>query len=253
MATAVQTSYCCPTCGSMNISPTNKTTTTNTTNTNDSPIAQEDTPSADLLLRQAQSRIAQLEAQVTELNAKAASTVSRWADYEAELQKLRSTAPPPPTSQQRPSTPRHQTDPPTTTQQSSPPSILQQGTSRISSLLYPRKSTPNLRRVDMPPPPLPASPGGTSTEDLMEALSREQTLRREAEGRLSATSKEVEELSVSLFEQANEMVADERRARARLEERVGELERRDKEKKKRLERLEGAMGRIEKARHLLEA
>ncbi|KAG6018556.1 hypothetical protein E4U40_000166 [Claviceps sp. LM458 group G5] len=252
MATAVQTSYCCPTCGSVNISPTNNNNTTSTTN--EHPIAQEDTPSADLL-RQAQSRIAQLEAQVTELNAKAASTVSRWADYEAELHKLRSTAlpPPPPPPQERPSTPRHQTDPPTTTQQASPPSILQQGTSRISSLLYPRKSTPNLRRVDMPPPLPPASPGGASTEDLMEALSREQTLRREAEGRLSATSKEVEELSVSLFEQANEMVADERRARARLEERVGELERRDKEKKKRLERLEGAMGRIERARHLLEA
>ncbi|KAG6207657.1 hypothetical protein E4U50_003631 [Claviceps purpurea] len=255
MATAVQTSYCCPTCGSVNIPPTN---TTATITTSDPPIAQEDAPSADLLLRQAQSRIAQLEAQVTELNAKAASTVSRWADYEAELQKLRSTAPLPQPpqqqqQQQRPSTPRHQTDPPTTTQQFSPPSILQQGTSRISSLLYPRKSTLNLRRVDMPPAPPPTSPGGASTEDLMEALSREQTLRREAEGRLSATSKEVEELSVSLFEQANEMVADERRARARLEERVGELERRDKEKKKRLERLEGAMGRIEKARHLLEA
>ncbi|KAG6132233.1 hypothetical protein E4U12_003291 [Claviceps purpurea] len=254
MATAVQTSYCCPTCGSVNIPPTN---TTATITTSDPPIAQEDAPSADLLLRQAQSRIAQLEAQVTELNAKAASTVSRWADYEAELQKLRSTAPQPQPpqqqQQQRPSTPRHQTDPPTTTQQFSPPSILQQGTSRISSLLYPRKSTLNLRRVDMPPVPPPTSPGGASTEDLMEALSREQTLRREAEGRLSATSKEVEELSVSLFEQANEMVADERRARARLEERVGELERRDKEKKKRLERLEGAMGRIEKARHLLEA
>ncbi|KAG5945943.1 hypothetical protein E4U59_004873 [Claviceps monticola] len=251
MATAAQISYCCPNCGSVNIPPTNITTTTH-----DPPLAQEDTPSADLLLRQAQSRIAQLEAQVTELNAKAASTVSRWADYEAELHKLRSIAPPQQQQQQqRPSTPRHQTDPSATTQQFSPPSILQQGTSRISSLLYPRKSTPNLRRVDMPPPPPPppASPGGTSTEDLMEALSREQTLRREAEGRLSATSKEVEELSVSLFEQANEMVADERRARARLEERVGELERRDKEKKKRLERLEGAMGRIEKARHLLEA
>ncbi|KAG5921620.1 hypothetical protein E4U42_005778, partial [Claviceps africana] len=74
-----------------------------------------------------------------------------------------------------------------------------------------------------------------------------------AEGRLSATSKEVEELSVCLFEQANEMVAGERRARARLEERVGELERRDREKRNRLERLEGAMGRIEKARSLLQA
>ena len=36
----------------------------------------------------------------------------------------------------------------------------------------------------------------------MEALSREQALRMEAEGRLNETSKEVEELSVTLFEQA---------------------------------------------------
>ena len=61
----------------------------------------------------------------------------------------------------------------------------------------------------------------------------------------------MEELSVALFEQANEMVADERRARARLEERVGELERRDAEKRRRLERLEGAMDRIERVRNLL--
>ena len=61
----------------------------------------------------------------------------------------------------------------------------------------------------------------------------------------------MEELSAALFEQANEMVADERRARAKLEERVGELEKRDAEKRRRLERLEGAMGRIERVRNLL--
>lgn len=62
----------------------------------------------------------------------------------------------------------------------------------------------------------------------------------------------MEELSVSLFEQANEMVASERRARAKLEERVGELERRDVEKRKRLEILERGVGRIERVRVLLE-
>lgn len=88
-------------------------------------------------------------------------------------------------------------------------------------------------------------------EDLLEALGREQTLRQEAEGRLSATSKEMEELSAALFEQANEMVADERRARAKLEERVDELERRDWEKRQRLERLENAMNRIERVKNIL--
>lgn len=90
-----------------------------------------------------------------------------------------------------------------------------------------------------------------SSDDLLEALGREQQLRVAAEGKLTDGSKEIEELSVTLFEQANEMVATERRARARLEERVGELERREEEKKHRLERLERAMGRIEKVRALL--
>lgn len=76
-------------------------------------------------------------------------------------------------------------------------------------------------------------------------------LRRAAEGRLNATNKEVEELSVTLFEQANEMVATERRARAALEQRISELEKRDVEKKQRLDKLELAMNRIEKVKTLL--
>jgi chromosome segregation ATPase len=87
--------------------------------------------------------------------------------------------------------------------------------------------------------------------ELLEALTREQTLRHAAEGRLSATSREVEELSAALFEQANEMVADERRARAALAERVEVLEKRDADKNKRLERLEVAMVRIQNARAAL--
>lgn len=64
-------------------------------------------------------------------------------------------------------------------------------------------------------------------------------------------SNELEELSAQLFQQANEMVAAERKARARLEERVEVLEGREREKRKRLERLEKAVGRIERVRGLL--
>jgi len=76
-------------------------------------------------------------------------------------------------------------------------------------------------------------------------------LRKSAESKLDNASNELEELSAQLFEQANEMVATERRARAKLEERVELLERRDVEKRKRLERLEGAVARIERVRGLL--
>jgi hypothetical protein len=235
-------------------------------------------PSADdtqAALLEAQRRIADLEAQVQLLNQKASAAVDRWADYEDELSRIRASA----SQLQSPTTPAtsvaQSVASPTTS------SFLPAGAAnRISALLSPRKSTPNLRRrTPSPtaistnaaahfPPALPQSASAlsaptqgplsptpssatTTAEDLMEALSREQNLRLAAESRLSTTSKEVEELSVALFEQANEMVATERRARARLEERVEVLERRDVDKRRRLDRLEQAMTRIQRVRSLL--
>ncbi|EFY88798.1 hypothetical protein MAC_05233 [Metarhizium acridum CQMa 102] len=223
---------CCPSCG-LSTAP--------------SALAE-----ADLAL--ARQKIAQLESIINDLNAKASDAVGRCAKYDEELHALRAQ------HQHRPSTPQRppsQTSPsPATTTTTQSPTLP----SRLSSFLYPRKSTPTLRAdtrrqnslpLPAPPPPPPLFPDAASTEDLVEALTREQTLRREAERRLSATSKEVEELSVSLFEQANEMVAAERRARAKLEERVGELEKRDDDKGRRLDRLEAAVARIERVRGML--
>lgn len=62
---------------------------------------------------------------------------------------------------------------------------------------------------------------------------------------------EIEELSVTLFSQANEMVAEERRARAKLEERIEMLEKKDKDKMARLDRLEKAISRIDRVKALL--
>ena len=82
-------------------------------------------------------------------------------------------------------------------------------------------------------------------------LTREQSLRQAAESRVSQTNDELEELSAQLFTEAGEMVAVERKARAKLEERVAVLERRDKEKRTRLEVLEGRLARIERVREML--
>lgn len=68
---------------------------------------------------------------------------------------------------------------------------------------------------------------------------------------MSQTNEELEELSAQLFAEANEMVATERKARAKLEERVAVLEGRDKEKRGRLEVLESRLMRIERVRGLL--
>ncbi|KAL5615521.1 uncharacterized protein BROUX77_001358 [Berkeleyomyces rouxiae] len=167
---------------------------------------------------------------------------------------------PPPSA----SAPRYVGEPPATptpsrpTTSSSSSSSWSFSASRFTSLLS-RKSTPNMRIASssssassaqpLPSPP----PTAKGVDDLMAALNKEQNLRAKAEGRLNATSKEVEELSVALFEQANEMVASERKARAKLEQRVAVLERRDAEKKARLQSLEGAMDQIQRVQMLLES
>lgn len=94
---------------------------------------------------------------------------------------------------------------------------------------------------------------GTSVSELTAALQKEQDLRKKAETKASSLSTEMEELSVQLFQQANEMVAAERKARAKLEERVKILEMREQEKRTRLERLEKAVRRAERVRGLLAA
>lgn len=168
--------------------------------------------------------------------------MDKWADYEDEIQSLKRAQ-----LQQTPEPPR------ATTPTQGPPDDRTGSPSRFSYLpvqnrlssLLSRKSTPNLQAQQ---PPTPKSP---TTTELVAALTREQSLRQAAEGKLNASSAELEELTSQLFQQANEMVATERKARAKLEERVEILERRDGEKRNRLERLEGAMQRIERVRSLL--
>ena len=110
--------------------------------------------------------------------------------------------------------------------------------------------------MSQPPSSAPASqttygPMPSDSADLMTLLTREQSLRQAAETRVSQTNEEMEELSAQLFSEANEMVATERKARAKLEERVLVLERRDGEKRTRLEVLEKQLNRIERVRELL--
>lgn len=85
----------------------------------------------------------------------------------------------------------------------------------------------------------------------MAALANERHLREQAEAKVTQMSVEIEDLSVNLFQQANEMVAEERKARAKLEERIEVLEERDRERTKRLDRLEEALTRIGRVRGLL--
>lgn len=117
------------------------------------------------------------------------------------------------------------------------------------SFLTGRLASP-VNSTTAPPQPVPASKP-SAAPDLLHELERERALRAKAEDRVRTVDSEIEELSVTLFSQANEMVAEERRARAKLEERIELLEKKDKDKMARLDRLEKAVSRIDRVKALL--
>ena len=112
-----------------------------------------------------------------------------------------------------------------------------------------------LHSPDLPRPATAAgtnhNPGELTLQSLQNSLESERQLRLTAEGNLTQTQMELEELTAQLFGQANEMVATERRERKRLEDRVGVLESREKEKEGRWRVLEERVGRVERVRGLL--
>ncbi|KAJ5873989.1 uncharacterized protein N7529_002419 [Penicillium soppii] len=221
----------------------------------------------------AHDRIQELEGQVHMLTARASVTAIKLKEYE---QRLRSSQSQPtydtPRSSLggRPTSSQEQLQTPVerpSSSESQPQSQTYHSrlTTLASLLPYRRGSaTPaSAPATSSGPPPLPTTPttplqhmhtspaSSDNTSELQDALEREQSLRKAAEAQLSQASSELEELTVQLFSQANEMVAQERKARAKLEERVAVLERRDVEKRGRLERLEKAMARVERLRALV--
>ncbi|SPO00655.1 uncharacterized protein DNG_03404 [Cephalotrichum gorgonifer] len=213
--------------------------TTQTTQTARSP--------AEVELAEAHSRIVDLEAQLQRLNEKATAAIYRCAAYEDELCALRaSQSPPLPASATANTSPLRS---PVTPRSPAPPPPLLKSPVRTSflssprfSALLPRRSSPNLR-VSVPV---------DSVEELVLALTKEQALRVDAEERARRTGEEAEELSIEVFERANEMVAVERREKALLGEKIRVLEGRDRARGRRLAVLEGCVGRMETVRALLD-
>jgi len=76
-----------------------------------------------------------------------------------------------------------------------------------------------------------------ASTSLSDELSRERNLRLATEQKLVALQAELEDLSTSLFEQANTMVANERRLRAEVEAKAARLEERYREAQERLREL----------------
>ncbi|CAE7022822.1 hypothetical protein P3342_005113 [Pyrenophora teres f. teres] len=192
-------------------------------------------------LADARQRIEELEAQMERLKEKATAAVDRCADYEDQIRSLKSSHSDSPNKQ--PHRPSIDYDPPR-------PGTANSTKSGRFSFITNRFPSPANTGAMPPPPPPKDAPRAVDTM-LLNELERERALRAKAEARVQTVDSEIEELSVQLFSQANEMVAEERRARAKLEERVETLERRDREKMGRLDRLEKAVTRVERVKALL--
>ncbi|KAF2997149.1 hypothetical protein E8E13_005236 [Curvularia kusanoi] len=192
----------------------------------------------------AQKIIRELQAQMELLEQKAAAAAKKCADYEDQIRtmSLVSNASPNPVRS-------NSTEPIGAISPDGRPSTAHGRTQSRFSFLTGRLTSP-VNSTNAPPLPAPASKS-SADPDLLYELERERALRAKAEDRVRTVDSEIEELSVTLFSQANEMVAEERRARAKLEERIELLEKKDKDKMGRLDRLEKAVSRLDRVKALL--
>lgn len=133
-----------------------------------------------------------------------------------------------------------------------------------------------MRKGSLAPPNGTMASASAREQELELSLVKEQKARVEAEARAQQVNVEVEELSATLFQEANEMVANERRENAalraqikelqsaggqvaemvgkeneRLKQRLQIMEQRDADRKKRLDKLEAAQRRIDRVRTML--
>ncbi|RVX70749.1 hypothetical protein B0A52_05400 [Exophiala mesophila] len=240
---------------------------------------------------EARRRVVELEAQIKHLNSRAATSADKLADYEDELRYLREAHAKYQQQVQLNNSPRDGFSATTPPQQQAPSQPPQPSLSRLASLssLLPGRrkevnaanaanaanapSTPATQTFPqnystLSPPKTPFYNGNPNKSaphlqsshsdtqiltlnSLQSSLDEERSLRLRAESSLTQTQTELEELTAQLFGQANEMVAAERKARAKLEERVKILEQRDTDKRKRLDRLEKAIARIERVRGMV--
>lgn len=181
-----------------------------------------------------------LQEEVRSLAERVTTDSQRFADYENEIRVLQATL-----RQEKRKNTTINTQVADTRPVAAPP------ISRFGSFIGTRK------------PSTPISPD--RERELESALVQERTQRLAAEKKVTEVTGEIEELSTTLFQQANEMVSAERKENAALKERIRlleeregkftrrleALEQRDVERKRRMDKIESAIKRIERAKTLL--
>jgi hypothetical protein len=126
------------------------------------------------------------------------------------------------------------------------PTASRNATSQVPEVSSTRKPSIKRMRTSRTSSSASLSPSpSTATNKLNEdAATTERDLRLKAESSLAALESELEELSASLFEQANTMVAEERKARAAFEAQLPLLEARAREAEEKCKVAEERMSRM---------
>lgn len=203
----------------------------------------------------ARMRIKDLEEENHILAQKASDASQHYADYENQIRVLQTQL-----HQQRHDATRLAVE-----QEQQPERPV--GLARLGSFM---------RKPSLTPTSTPSHDSSAREQELEASLAKEQRARLEAEKKVKVVNAEIEELSATLFQQANDMVAAERKDNAALKEKIKELEKggggvsealkkenerlkqklhtleqREVERKRRLDRLEAAQKRIDRVRTML--
>jgi len=178
--------------------------------------------------RQAQAKIEDLEHQLHILSTKAAQEADRSADLEDELAQLAAV---------------RQTALRASSNSNSP---SRSASTKLFSLLGRRNVTPDRESAV-----LGAADSSTGPMDTAGELEMERERRELAERKLAEANGELEELSQTLFEEANSIVASERRQRARVEEKLQSFQARNAGTHERLSKIEDAISRRNRVAQLL--
>jgi DNA repair exonuclease SbcCD ATPase subunit len=236
-----------------------------------------------------------LEDEVRHLAEKANTASQRFADYENEIRVLQAKL----RQEQRKKSAVETIAEDGEKSGTTPPAAAEQrpGISRFGSFMGSRNKTPATQKQQQqqeqqngPVAAAAAAAAAGREKELEEKLVQEQTTRIAAEKRVKEVNAEIEDLSATLFQQANEMVASERKENSELKDKIKELElqqqeqleqqqrlgegvakasdqlekeneklkekikaleKRDSERKRRLEKLEAASKRIERVKAML--
>jgi chromosome segregation ATPase len=218
------------------------------------------------------------------------SIAQKFADYENEIRVLEAKL----RQEQRKNSAAHIAVSPDVSPSTDKAAVVEKPSiSRFGSFMG-KRSNPNMAQQTSP-----MLSTNTREKELEEKLVKEQTTRIAAEKKVKEVNAEIEDLSATLFQQANEMVAAERKENAalkdriqkleiqrqqkeealhaqqeqeqrrkealqehdamklekenfRLKEKIKQLEQRETDRKRRIERLEAANRRIERVRAMLQ-